>query len=194
MPSVQMKSMFSSSAARPCPQHWSVLVRNLGYVLWVFTGFIGLAATLLAYGQYRRMTTWLPAHGTVTQHEVYWEYSRNSKGGSSVVYGARFTFRYTINGQQKVGVADLGYRSGFRSWIAHEAELLPVGTSRDIRVDPNDDSRLSLAADYGPLSFAAAYSAFSLALVTFALGLGCRWGASIWREADERRRASLIAG
>ena len=187
---IQRKPTFRGTAMPRRPQHWSALVRNLGYVCWIFTAFIGIAAGFLAYGQYRTMKSWLSAQGIVTQREIYWNYSRNSRNGRSIVYGARFTFRYNMNGRENFGVADLGIRSGFRSWIANEMERLPVGTQREIRVNPDVPGELSLTVDYGPLSFAASYFATSLALVTFALGLVCWWGAKHWREADERRRAA----
>ncbi len=190
---VQVKPIFSATARPRQPQHWSGLVRNFGNVCWVFAGIIFVMAALLAYGQYRKMSNWIPAKGTLVQREIYWDYSRNTKGGNSIVYGARFTFRYSLDGQEKLGSADLGFRSGFRTWVEHMLESLPVGTQREIRVNPGNSFDLSLASDFGPLSFAAAYFAGALALLTFGLGLGCKWFAAVSREAYERRQYSAVS-
>lgn len=194
MPMNQLfRPAFQSAPVRRQSPQWSTLVRNLGSVCWVFAAFIALAALLMGYGQYRRMTTWTPAQGSVVHQEIYWDYSRNTKGGSSVVYGARFTFRYNLNGEERTGEADLGYRTGFRGWIEHEVRRLPVGTTREIRVNPLNPSVLSLASDFGTLSFAAAYFALALAMLAFGIGLVSRRGAELWSEADERRRSAMVS-
>lgn len=175
------------------PQDWSSLPRTIAIACWIFAAILGVLAGIVAYGQYQRMTKWTAAEGTVLHNEVYWDYSKNSKGGRSVVYGARFTIAYELNGKQGVGVADLGYRSGMRSWIERKAKALPVGTKRQVRVNPDNPSEVSLASDYGELSFGAAYFAFSLCLMILAIGFGLRWWSVHLAEMRKRESAMTAA-
>jgi hypothetical protein len=170
-------------------QDWSSVPRTIAIACWIFAAILGVLAGTMAYGQYQRMTKWTAAEGTVVHNEVYWDYSKNSKGGRSVVYGARFTMEYKVNGRQSVGVADLGYRSGMRSWIERKAKTLPVGTKRQVRVNPDNPSEVSLASDYGELSYGAAYFAFSLCLMILAIGFGMRWWSVHLAETRSRESA-----
>ena len=163
--------------------------RTIAIACWIFAAILGVLAGIMAYGQYQRMTKWTATEGTVVHNEVYWEYSKNSKGGRSVVYGARFTMAYEFAGKQCVGVADLGYRSGMRSWIERKANALPVGTKRQVRVNPDNPGEVSLASDYGELSFGAAYFAFSLCLMILAVGFGMRWWSVHLMETRARENA-----
>lgn len=174
------------------PQDWSSLPRTIAIACWMFAAILGVLAGIMAYGQYQRMTKWTAAEGTVIHNEVYWDHSKNSKGGRSVVYGARFTIAYEMNGKQGVGVADLGYRSGMRSWIERKANALPAGSKRQVRVNPGNPSEISLASDYGELSFGAAYLAFSLCLMILAIGFGMRWW-SVHRTEMRARESAMTA-
>ena len=190
---IEFKSTFSN-AAPARSQDWSALPRRLGYVFWILAAFIACVAMLMAYSQHKKMSTWLPVQATLVQRDVYWDYSRNTKGGSSVVYGARFTFQYELEGKKTLTVADLGYRSSIRSWIAHETELLPVGTKREIRVNPDSPNEASLASDYGRLSFAAAYFAATLSGTFFAMGFILWWWGVQCHETRERKLLAVGAG
>ena len=169
---VDVKPMYRPVAPA---QDWRTVPRKIGYVCWIFAGFLGVMAAITAYSQYQRMSSWTPVEATVTSREVYWDYSRSSKGGTSVVYGARFTFTYAADGRRQTGVADLGYRSSFRSWIERQADALPVGAQRQVRVNPVNPAEISLASDFGELSFASAYFLFSLCLIMLAIGLALWW-------------------
>ena len=163
--------------------------RTIAIACWIFAAILWVLAGTMAYGQYQRMTKWTAAEATVVHNEVYWDYSNNSKGGRSVVYGARFTLAYEFAGNQHVGVADLGYRSSMRSWIERKANALPVGTKRQVRVNPDNPDQVSLASDYGELSFGAAYFAFSLCLMILAVGFGMRWWSVHLTESRARESA-----
>jgi hypothetical protein len=163
-------------------------------VCWVFAGIIGLLTAFLVYGQYRRMTTWTPVLGTVVQSEIYWDYSKNTKGGSSVVYGARFAIKYHHNGTESMGSADLGYRTGFKSLVERQVHMLPVGMTRKVSVNPDNPSDISLASDFGELSFAAAYLAAAFFLITAALGLALRTWSTWLNEASQRKAVMRAAG
>lgn len=177
------------SVARPAasPQDWSTVPRKISYICWLCAGFLGIIASIMAYGQYLKMNTWVPVEATVTKNDIYWDYSRNAKGGNSIVYGARFTFSYIRDGHEQTGVADLGYRSGYRSWIERQAKTLPVGAHRQVRANPDDLRELSLASDFGELSFASAYFASSVAMLVFAIGLALWWWSVILVESRQRR-------
>jgi hypothetical protein len=148
---------------------------------------------MLAYGQYQKISRWQSVEATVRNNEVYWDYSRTSKGARTVVYGARFTMAYTVDGREQVGVADLGFRSGFRSLVEHQAKFLPVGSYRQVRVNPDDPADLSLASDFGQLSFASAYFLITIALALFAVGLAFWWWSVILIESRQRRNLFAVA-
>jgi hypothetical protein len=117
-------------------------------------------AGLLAWHQYRILTTWPAVDAVVTS--VDWTTTTSHTSRQPIIsYGARFTFRYTAQGRVYDSSADLGYHSSIRSDVEHWMAQMPAGSHQLIRYNPHNPANISLAVDYTPRSFAAPY--YSLA-------------------------------
>jgi hypothetical protein len=171
----------------------STVPRKIGYICWGCAVLLSVIAAIMAYGQYQKLSRWQPVDATVKSNEVYSDFTKTANGNRVVVFGARFTMVYTVDGHDQAGVADLGFRSGFRSLIEHQAKLLPAGSHRQVRVNPDDPTELSLASDFGQLSFASAYFVFTLAMSLFAVGLLFWWWGVILIESRQKRNLFAVA-
>jgi hypothetical protein len=114
-----------------------------------------LLAGLLAWHQYRIMTTWRSVDAVVTKVDLTTTTGTSHPPITS--YSARFSFRYTAGGRVYESAADLGYSSSIRSDIEHWMSQMPVGFHQRIRYDPNNPTTISLAADYTLRSFAVPF-------------------------------------
>jgi len=114
-------------------------------------------AGLLAWHQYRILTTW-PAVDAVVAKSDWTSTTTHNSRPPITSYGARFTFRYTAQGRVYDSSAELGYGSTNRSDIERWLAQLPVGSHQRIRYDPHNPAHISLAAEYTPRSFAAPYT------------------------------------
>jgi uncharacterized protein DUF3592 len=137
-------------------------------------------AGLLAWHQYRILTTWPAVDAVVARADWTSTTTRNSRPPITS-YGARFTFRYTARGRVYDSSAELGYGSTNRSDIERWLAQLPVGSHQRVRYDPHNPAHISMAAEYTPLSFAAPYTlakwaAIIAAVGVFLYGLGWRAG------------------
>jgi hypothetical protein len=125
-------------------------------VLVLFALPLALIAGFLAWRQYRILKTWPAVDATVVQSR--WVESRSRPGpGRGDSYGAEFQFRYSVAGREYEAIARPGYSSSYdqaRRWLGE----LPVGSRRRIRYEPDNPQVISLANDYGTLSFAASYA------------------------------------
>ena len=137
-------------------------------------------AGLLAWHQYRILTTWPAVDAVVAKSD--WTSTRTHNSRPPITsYGARLTFRYTAQGRVYDSSADLGYNSSIRSDIERWLAQMPVGSHQRIRYDPHNPAHISLAVDYTPRSFAAPYTlakwaAIIAAVGVFLYGLGWRAG------------------
>ncbi|HKW25317.1 MAG TPA: DUF3592 domain-containing protein [Terriglobales bacterium] len=157
-----MKSLARPAAA---PAETSNVRRRPGQTLKLFAAAIFLAfvlpmlflAGLLAWHQYRILTTWPAVDAVVTKMD--WTTTTTHTSRQPIAsYGARFTFRYTAQGHLYDSSADLGYNSSVRSDIEHWMAQMPAGSHQRIRYDPRNPAHISLAVDYAPHSFAAPYT------------------------------------
>jgi len=135
---------------------------------------LALLAGLLAWHQYRILTTWPAVDAVVVRADWTTTTTRTSRSPITS-YGARFTFRYTAGGQVHESSADLGYTSSVRSQIERWMEQMPVGSHQRIRYDPGRPATISLAADYTPRSFAAPYALAKWAGITAAVCVMLFW-------------------
>lgn len=153
------------SSSQPARTAASSLPRRPGQTLKILAAAIFLAfvlpmvflAGLLAWHQYRILTTWPAVNAVVTRVD---RTSTTTRTPSQPItsYGARFTFRYTAQGHLYDSSADLGYNSSIRSDIEHWMAQMPAGSHQRIRYDPHNPAHISLAVDYTPRSFAAPYT------------------------------------
>lgn len=139
-----------------------------------------LLAGLLAWHQYRILTTWPAVDALVTRAELTTSASHTSQP-SLVSYGGRFSFRYTASGRVYESSTDLGYSSPRQSDIERWMMQMPTGSHQRIRYDPSNPAHISLVTDYTPKSFAVPFTlakwAGIMALVAGALfWLGWRAG------------------
>ncbi len=138
-----------------------------------------LLAALLAWHQYRILTTWPAVDAVVTRAEVTTSTSQASRPATS--YGGRFSFRYTASGRVYQSSTDLGYSSPRQPDIVRWMMQMPAGSHQRIRYDPSNPANISLITDYTPKSFAVPFTlakwAGIIALVAGALfWLGWRAG------------------
>jgi hypothetical protein len=156
-------------------------------VLVLFALPLGLIAGFLAWRQYRILTTWSAVDATVVQSRLVESRSKSSAGrGAS--YGAEFQFHYSVAGREYQAAASPGYTSSYdqvRRWLAE----LPVGSRRRIRYEPDDPQVISLANDYGTLSFAASRALGRWALILAAVGIAVVAGG---RRLERKRVAGEI--
>jgi hypothetical protein len=139
-------------------------------------------AGLLAWHQYRILTTWPAVDAVVTKVDRTSTTTRSSRPPVTS-YGARFTFRYTAQGHMYDSSADLGYNSSIRSDIERWMAQVPAGSHQRIRYDPQNPAHISLAVEYTPRSFAAPFTlakwaGIIAAVSLFLYWLGCRDGRS----------------
>jgi Protein of unknown function (DUF3592) len=137
-------------------------------------------AGLLAWHQYRILTTWPTVDAVVARADWTSTTTHNSRPPITY-YGARLAFRYTAQGRVYDSSAELGYKSSLRSDIERWLAQMPVGSHQRIRYDPHNPAHISLAARYTPRSFAAPYTLAKWAGVigavgVFLYGLGWRAG------------------
>ena len=113
-----------------------------------------LLAGLLAWHQYRILTTWPVVDAVVTK--VDWTTTTTHTTRAAITsYGARFTFRYPAGGRVYESSADLGSTSSIRSQVERWMQQMPAGSHQRIRYDPSHPATITLAADYTSRSFAA---------------------------------------
>ena len=171
------------------------LLRRPGQTLKLLAAAIFLAfvlpllflAGLLAWHQYRILTTW-PAVDAVVARADWTSTTAHNSRPPITSYGARFTFRYTAQGRVYDSSAELGYNSSDRSDIEHWLAQMPVGSHQRIRYDPHNPAHISLAVDHTSQSFAAPYTLAKWAGITGAVGVflyGLGWRAGK-REAEVR--------
>jgi hypothetical protein len=138
--------------------------RRPGQTMKLFAAAVFLAfvfpmlflAGLLAWHQYRILTTWPAVDAVVTK--VEWTTATTHTSSPPITsYGARFSFRYMAGGRVYDSSADLGYSSSIRSDIERWMAQMPAGSHQRIRYDPRNPANFSLAADYTPRSFAAPF-------------------------------------
>ncbi|HEV2117198.1 MAG TPA: DUF3592 domain-containing protein [Terriglobales bacterium] len=125
----------------------------------IFVAFplpLAFLSGLLAWHQYRILTTWPAVDAVVTKVDRTSVTTRTSRQPVTS-YGARFSFRYSAAGRLYDSSADLGYTSSLRSDVEQWMAQMPVGSHQRIRYDPGNPMNISLAADYTPRSFAAPY-------------------------------------
>ena len=156
-----MKSLARSAAPDAAPNR----SRRRGQTLKLFAAAVFLAfvlpmlflAGLLAWHQYRILTTWPAVDAVVTK--VEWTTATTHTSRPPITsYGAHFSFRYVAGGRVYDSSADLGYSSSTRSNIERWMRQMPAGSHQRIRYDPGNPANISLAADYAPRSFAAPYT------------------------------------
>jgi hypothetical protein len=135
-----------------------------------------LLAGLLAWHQYRILTTWPAVDAVVTGAD--WT-TYDSAPGREHVYGARFRFRFSAVGRTYEASTDLtsGSRSEAERWI----KQMPAGSHQRIRYDPSHPATITLGAVYTSRSFAAPRALAKWAVIIAAasaslLGLGWRAG------------------
>jgi uncharacterized protein DUF3592 len=139
-----------------------------------------LLAGLLAWHQYRILTTWPAVDAVVTK--VDWTTTTTHTTRAAITsYGARFTFRYPAGGRVYESSADLGSTSSIRSQVERWMKQMPAGSHQRIRYDPSHPASITLAADYTSRSFAAPRALAKWAVIIAAasaslLGLGWRAG------------------
>lgn len=126
-----------------------------------------LLAALLAWHQYRILTTWPAVDAVVTRAEVTTSASHASRPPATS-YGGRFSFRYTANGRVYQSSADLGYNSSRQSDIERWMAQIPAGSHQRIRYDPSNPANISLVTDYTPKSFAVSFTLAKWAGITLA--------------------------
>ncbi len=116
-----------------------------------------LLAGLLAWHQYRILTTWPAVDALVTRAEVTTSATHVSRPPATS-YGGRFGFRYTANGRVYQSSSDLGYNSPRPSDIVRWMAQMPAGSHQRIRYDPSNPAHISLVTDYTPKSFAVPFT------------------------------------
>lgn len=171
-------------SVQPAAPAAASLPRRPGQTLKLFAAAIFLAfvlpmmflAGLLAWHQYRILTTWPAVDAVVTSAD--WT-TFDSAPGHGPVYGVRFSFRYAVAGRVYEAGSDL------TSLVPADAERwakqMPAGSHQHIRYDPHNPTHISLTVDYTPGSFAAPYTLSKwagvvAALCVFLLWLGWRAG------------------
>ena len=137
-------------------------------------------AGLLAWHQYRILTTWPAVDAVVARVDWTSTTAQNSRPPITS-YGAHLTFRYTAQGRVYDSSAELGYNSSNRSDIERWLAQIPVGSHQRIRYDPHNPAHISLAVNHTPHSFAAPYTlakwaAIIAGVAVFLYGLGWRAG------------------
>jgi hypothetical protein len=146
---------------------------------------LALIAGFLAWRQYRILKTW-PAVDAQVVHSDWARHGSQSGRGPVGSYSVEFRFRYRVGGRLYESRATAGYNSANFAEVQRWLKELPVGSHREIRYEPDNPQVISLANDYGALSFAASY-----ALARWVLVLGAVAGALIllgW-YVDRRRAA-----
>lgn len=167
------------------PQNLARIPKVLATLGFFFAVILLVVAAMMAVRPYTRMTHGMLIQAKVQRSEVYSKLVRDAKGRQSLVYGARFVFSFPLNGAEQSATADLGYSSSFRWWIERQAGKLPAGSMREISVNPDDWSDVSLASGYDTLSFAASYALLLVALIMMMIGALC-W---IWFRSLAEREA-----
>lgn len=150
---------------------------------------LALLAGLLAWHQYRILTTW-PAVDAVVARVDSTTTTTHTSRSAITSYGARFTFRYTAGGRVYESSADLGYTSSLHSQIERWMAQMPVGSHQRIRYDPSSPATISLAADYTPRSFAAPYALAKWAGCIAAVCVMLFWLG--WRAGGVSRQESVV--
>lgn len=146
---------------------------------------MGLLAGLLAWHQYRTMTTWPSVDAVVTKVDLTTTTTGTSRPPITS-YSARFSFRYTAGARVYESTADLGYSSSIRSDIEHWMSQMPVGFHQRIRYDPNNPTAISLATDYTLRSFAAPFRLAQWAGIMLAVSVILYWLG--WRAERSKSR------
>jgi len=145
-------------------------------------------AGLLAWHQYRILTTWPAVDAVVAKSD--WTSTRTHNSRPPITsYGARLTFRYTAQGRVYDSSADLGYNSSIRSDIERWLAQMPVGSHQRIRYDPHNPAHISLAVDSTRRSFAAPYTLAKWAGLVAAICVILLWLG--WRAGN--RESELVS-
>ncbi|HKU21697.1 MAG TPA: DUF3592 domain-containing protein [Terriglobales bacterium] len=138
-----------------------------------------LLAGLLAWHQYRILTTWPAVDAVVTSAD--WT-TYDSAPGRRPVYGARLSFRYPAAGRAYEASAEL--TAAARSEVERWMKQMPVGSHQRIRYDPGHPATITLAADYTSRSFAAPRALAKWAVIIAAASTGL-FGLG-WRAGKQR--------
>lgn len=155
-PSVQPAA--SLAGASPPLRRPGQTLRVLAAALFLaFVLPLVLLAGLLAWHQYRILTTWPAVDAVVTRAEVTTSASYASRPPATS-YGGRFSFRYTANGRVYESGADLGYNSPRQSDIERWMAQMPPGSHQRIRYDPSNPANISMVTEYTPKSFAVPFT------------------------------------
>lgn len=133
------------------------LLRAAGFGLILLALLALLFGAWAGYRPYREMKTWPAVDAEVVQSTIT---SRLSfpigiRAAKRLRYGASFIFRYTVNGEQYLAQKEIGYDSSSQSEMAGWVRRYPDGSHRTIRYDPANPLRVSLAAGFDAMSFAA---------------------------------------
>jgi hypothetical protein len=137
--------------------------------LLFFSVPLALVAGFLGWRQYRILQTW-PAVDAQVVRANWTRHPAQSSRGAADSYGAEFLFRYSVGGRQYESVATPDYNSVSLREVQEWLHQVPVGSHRTVRYEPDNPQVISLATDYGGLSFAAPYALARWVLITFCVG------------------------
>ena len=155
----------------------------LAFVLPLF-----LLAGLMAWHQYRILSTWPAVDAVVTKVDRTTT-TTHTRRAAITSYGARFTFRYPAGGRIYESSADLGYTSSIPSQVERWMEQMPAGSHQRIRYDPGHPATITLAADYTSKSFAAPRALAKWAGIIAAASASLLWLG--WRTGKRNRESGV---
>jgi hypothetical protein len=139
--------------------------------LLFFSVPLAVVAGFLGWRQYRILKTWPSVDAQVVRAN-WTRHPAQSSREPVDSYGAEFLFRYSVGGRQYESVATSGYNSVNLREVQGWLNQVPVGSHRTVRYEPDNPQVISLATDYGGLSFAAPYALARWVLITFCVGTG----------------------